>query len=242
MIYRYLVFCFAIYGASVVRAQEAPGTPILPPVSNYSSSISNPIVGDPNPTKAGKIFFSYTVTRDIHYQIRDVKGEISNKTKVSQGVVDGVLDLDCDLDKIDLPDEGKRAGVQAVSAARHTKLLNSLKEANTVSEKEDAAKKLEANYRAHYAVETEWRLKRLTELEKKLEEMRAQLKERTGSEDKYVEAAMTLAKLHAQGIAAEPPKLSDSNSQANGMTHPIMEPIPTYGIGIQSSPSGDVLR
>ena len=57
-----------------------------------------------------------------------------------------------------------------------------------------------------------WREERIAELEKRIEAMRSQVKERASSEDKYVEAAMTLAKLHAQGISAEPPKLNGSNS------------------------------
>ena len=117
------------------------------------------------------------------------------------------LDANCDLAKIDLTGDGKRAAVQAITAARHKKLLQALKDAKSEDDKVEAAKKLEENYRAHYAIETAWREERIAELEKRIEEMRSQVKERATSEDKYVEAAMTLAKLHAQGISAEPPVL-----------------------------------
>ncbi|MEQ1830802.1 MAG: hypothetical protein ABL921_32930, partial [Pirellula sp.] len=168
--------------------------------------------------KARKVTFNYNVQENVNVSVGNPNGISSVQPQVVQKTVTGELDLDCDLEKIDLPDEGKRAGVQAVTAARHPKLLQSLKEAKTESEKDEAGKKLEANYRAHYSVETDWRMKRLAELEKRLEEMRAQLKERAGSEEKYVEAAMTLAKLHAQGIVAEPPKLNGSNAQGYGTT------------------------
>ncbi len=163
-------------------------------------------------------------------------GETSYQTQAHLSAMSGELEIDCDLDKVDLPEAGKRAGVQAVTAARHPKLLQALKEAKTESEKVDAAKKLEANYRAHYAVETEWRLKSLAELEKRLEEMRAQLKERAASEEKYVEAAMTPAKLHALGIAAEPRKLKGSSSQG-GLSVPspqFTDPAPVLPMSTSS--------
>ena len=185
-------------------------------------------------SKAGKVAFTYSVNYVTKVKIQSANGETSILSEPHQKVVGGELELDCDLAKIDLPDEGKRAGVQAVTAARHIKLLGALKEAKTESEKEEASKKLEDNYRAHYAVETDWRMKRLADLEKRLEEMRAQVKERAGSEDKYVEAAMTLAKLHAQGIVAEPPKLNGSNGHAyaiqpgSNSTQPYNVAPPTY--------------
>ena len=155
-------------------------------------------------------------------------------------MVNGELELDCDLATIDLPEEGKRAGIQAVTAARHIKLLAALKEAKTDSEKEEASKKLEVNYRAHYAVETEWRMKRLAELEKRLEEMRAQVKERAGSEEKYVEAAMTLAKLHSQGIIAEPPKLNGGFNGQQPYGTPTFNTAPAYG-AMPTQSAGPVL-
>ena len=137
-----------------------------------------------------------------------VNGEKSSlPTRFEYRVLTAYLDLNCDLAKIELTGDGKRAAVQAITAARHKKLLQALKDAKSEDDKVEAAKKLEENYRAHYAIETAWREERIAELEKRIEEMRSQVKERATSEDKYVEAAMTLAKLHAQGISAEPPIL-----------------------------------
>jgi hypothetical protein len=146
------------------------------------------LVGKAADPKAAKVAFSYVVNYVTKTRLEAANGDFATRTQSHQKVVNGELELDCDLATIDLPEEGKRAGIQAVTAARHIKLLAALKEAKTDSEKEEASKKLEVNYRAHYAVETEWRMKRLAELEKRLEEMRAQVKERAGSEEKYVEA------------------------------------------------------
>ena len=225
---RYYVFCIAICVPAIAHAQSNPSgdsvtnnvnslpgvflntSDVLPGADANTSVAPTPgsLVAKAADPKAAKVAFSYVVNYVTKTAFPSANGEISTQTQTHQKVVSGELELDCDLATIDLPDEGKRAGIQAVTAARHIKLLAAMKDAKTDSEKEEASKKLEVNYRAHYAVETEWRMKRLAELEKRLEEMRAQVKERAGSEEKYVEAAMTLAKLHAQGIIAELPKLN----------------------------------
>lgn len=240
---RYTVFCFAIFGAVASAQEKLPEAKTLPDAaplgynntlynSNPSFNISpmplhgfNPLQVNSlpgfeeqaKPANKGAVTFSYIVSESVSLPtVRNPNGETSIQNQTHQKLVTGELELDCDLSKIDLPGDGTRIGVQAVTAARHNKLLQALKEAKSESEKEDAAKKLEENYRAHYAIETDWRMKRLAELEKRLEEMRSQVKERADSENKYVEAAMTLAKLHAQGIAAEPPRLTMTAPAAGG--------------------------
>lgn len=250
---RYTVFCFAIFG-TVVNAQEklpeARWLPDAAPVvySNVSNNVPIPypvawpsdnasqvntlpgLDEQASAAKKGSVSFSYMVNEIVSVPtVRNPNGETSIQNQMHQKLVTGELEVDCDLSKIDLPGDGTRIGVQAVTAARHNKMLQALKEAKTESEKEDAAKKLEENYRAHYAIETDWRMKRLAELEKRLEEMRSQVKERADSENKYVEAAMTLAKLHAQGIAAEPPRLMASPSPGGHATGSL--PTPSYATG-----------
>ena len=268
---RYYVFCIAICIPAIANAQSNPlGDPVTNRVNsllgiNQNTSDSRPhdidrhemlqpsvaptpgsLVGKAADPKAAKVAFSYVVNYVTKTRLEAANGDFATRTQSHQKVVNGELELDCDLATIDLPEEGKRAGIQAVTAARHIKLLAALKEAKTDSEKEEASKKLEVNYRAHYAVETEWRMKRLAELEKRLEEMRAQVKERAGSEEKYVEAAMTLAKLHAQGIIAEPPNLNGGlNAQQTYGTPfstvpaivPAYNAMPTQSTGYLPNPN-----
>ncbi len=254
---RYTVFCFAIFG-TVVNAQEklfeARTLPDAPPVGYSSTPIngnppfSSPIMpvqsfnpyqfqsitrneGQAKTANKGAVRFSYIVSESVSVPtVRNPNGETSVQNQTHPTLVTSELELDCDLSKIDLPGDGTRIGVQAVTAHRHNKLLQALKEAKSEPEKEDAAKKLEENYRAHYAIETDYRMKRLAELEKRLEEMRSQVKERADSENKYVEAAMTLAKLHAQGIAAEPPGLTIAAPPPRGYATSSL-PTPPYATG-----------
>ena len=258
---RYTVFCFAIFG-SVVNAQEklpeartlpdtAPvgysSTPINGNLPVYSSPIPGRSFNPPQfqslpvfpeqtkPANKGTVSFSYIVSESVSVQtVRNPNGETSTQTQMHPKQVTVELELDCDLSKIDLPGDGTRIGVQTVTAARHNKLLQALKEAKSEPDKEDAAKKLEENYRAHYAIETDYRMKRLAELEKRLEEMRSQVKERADSENKYVEAAMTLAKLHAQGIAAEPPVLTMAAPPPRGYATSSWPPF--------SDPTADAIK
>jgi len=113
--------------------------------------------------------------------------------------------VDNDLEDIELPPEGKRVAVLAVTAARHQSLLVKLKEAKTAEEKEAASLALKENYTEHYAIETWWREQKLAELESRLKELRAQVTQRQESEEKYVAAAMTIAGLWADGIGITPP-------------------------------------
>ena len=259
---RYYVFCIAICVPAIAHAQSNPSgdsvtnnvnslpgvflntSDVLPGADANTSVALTPgnLVAKAADPKAAKVAFSYAVNYVTTELVPSPNGESTTRTRTHQTVVNGELELDCDLATLNLPEEGKRAGIQAVTAARHIKLLAALKEAKTESEKEEASKKLEVNYRAHYAVETEWRTKRLAELEKRLEEMRAQVKERAGSEEKYVEAAMTLAKLHAQGIIAEPPKLNGGfNAQQPYGLMPsfstVQAYVPAYRPGLGSTPT-----
>jgi hypothetical protein len=124
---------------------------------------------------------------------------------------------DANLDELDMPPNGKRAAVLAVTAARHEDLLQKLKEAESDEDKKQAADALKANYTEHYAIETWWREQRLAELEDRLKEMQEQVKQRQEAQDKYVEAAMTIAELWAQGIAIEPPKPGSAPEPATTM-------------------------
>jgi hypothetical protein len=257
---RHYLFCIAICVPAIANAQDTPfggsvtnnvnslpgvflnTSDVLPGADANTSVAPTPgsLVGKAADPKAAKVAFSYVVNYVTKTALPSPNGEVSTRTHTHQKVVNGELELDCDLATIDLPEEGKRAGIQAVTAARHIKLLAALKGAKTESEKEEASKKLEVNYRAHYAVETEWRMKRLAELEKRLEEMRAQVKERAGSEEKYVEAAMTLAKLHSQGIIAEPPKLNGGFNGQQPYGTPTFSTAPAYG-AMPTQSAGPVL-
>lgn len=167
-----------------------------------------PSTSSPSPSTPELVTISYLEKIPV-----DPAAGAVRPSRIEYRAVNVGLEIDCDLEKLTLTGDGKRVAVQAITAARHAKLLKALKDAKSETEKEAAAKKLEENYRAHYAIETTWREERIAELEKRIEVMRAHVKERATSEDKYVEAAMTLAKLHAQGIAAEPPKLKNSNGE-----------------------------
>lgn len=262
---RHYLFCIAICVPAIANAQDTPfggsvtnnvnslpgafpnTSDVLPGADANTSVAPTPrnLVAKAADPKAAKVAFSYVVNYVTKTALPSANVEVSTQTQTHPKVVNGELELDCDLATIDLPEEGKRAGIQAVTAARHIKLLAALKEAKTDSEKEEASKKLEVNYRAHYAVETEWRMKRLAELEKRLEEMRAQVKERAGSEEKYVEAAMTLAKLHAQGIIAEPPKLNGGLNAQQVFGTPTFSTVPaimpTQSTGYLPNPNYPVL-
>lgn len=115
------------------------------------------------------------------------------------------LSLDTDIASIDLPPDGKRMAVLTITARRHQGLVIALKDAKTDEEKTRAETALRENYQEHYAVETWWRQQRLAELEEQLVELKAQVQTRTEAEEKYVDAAMTIAKLHVDGVSITPP-------------------------------------
>ena len=176
-----------------------------------------------NPTSENSVAIRYMKKSPVQEQRPRPDGTFETRTRMVYSEVSATIAIPHDddiknLDEIfkDLEGDGKLAAIQAVTAHRHSKLLQALKDAKTETEKETAAKKLEENYRAHYASETKWRLDRLADLEKRMEEMRTQVKDRAAAEEKFLEAAMTLAKLNAQGIAAEPPQLKASNQPYQG--------------------------
>ncbi len=74
---------------------------------------------------------------------------------------------------------------------------------------------------------------KLKDLETRLEEMRAQVKQREDAAEKYVEAAMTMANLHAQGISYAPPRPAPPDPQTNdypmdNFTRPISSGQPPF--------------
>ncbi|GAB5402595.1 MAG: hypothetical protein Aurels2KO_08260 [Aureliella sp.] len=112
---------------------------------------------------------------------------------------------DTDLESIDLPANGKRAAVLTLTARRHAGLLDKLKNAKTDEDKKEAESALRENYQRHYAIETWWRQQKLKKLEEELAALKAQVQKRVDSEEKYVEAAMTIAQLHIDGVSITPP-------------------------------------
>lgn len=118
------------------------------------------------------------------------------------------LDLDAadlDFEELDLPPDGKRIAVLTITARRHAKLLEDYRTADTEEEKSEAMAALKENYTEHYRIETWWRTQKLDALEAELAKMKAQVQQRVDSQDKYVEAAMTIASLHVDGISIAPP-------------------------------------
>ncbi len=125
------------------------------------------------------------------------------------------VDLKEYLERTDVPADGKRLAVLTICAQRHDKLLQALIEAKSDEDKKKASQALQENYLAHYSIESWWRREKLKDLETRLEEMRAQVKQREEAAEKYVEAAMTMANLHAQGISNAPPRPTPPDPQTN---------------------------
>lgn len=197
------------------RLVENPLGNSLPP-----ATLGSPLGNAPS---GNSLEIRYMKKTPVDYQIARPDRTIETKTRMVYSEVSATIAIphDDDIKNLDelfkeLEGDGKRAAIQAVTTHRHGKLLQALKDAKTEADREQAAKKLEENYRAHYAGETKWRLDRLADLEKRMEEMRTQVKDRAAAEEKFLEAAMTLAKLNAQGIAAEPPQLKASNQSYQG--------------------------
>lgn len=202
----------------------APNPRLVENPQTFGNSLPPATLGGPigNASRENVVEIRYMKKTPVQEQRPRPDGTVETRTRVvySEAAATIAIPHDDDIKNLDeifkeLEGDGKRAAIQAVTAHRHGKLLQALKDAKSETEKEAAAKKLEENYRAHYASETKWRLDRLAELEKRMEEMRSQVKERAAAEEKFLEAAMTLAKLNAQGIAAEPPQLKASNSSYN---------------------------
>ncbi len=185
---------FNPYGpASGDLEKNTPGTPFPVPSTSAAGQHS------------GAIQIHYTIRRPVTHEFRGPDGK---DVKVQRYVFEtrsAEIDKDDDLKQLDLPPEGKRAAVLAVTAARHAGLLDNLKAAKTPEEKEEHSLALKENYTEHYAIETWWREQKLAELEARLKELRAQVTQRQESEEKYVAAAMTIAELWADGIGITPP-------------------------------------
>ncbi len=149
---------------------------------------------------------------------------------------------DADLETLNLPDDGKRAAVLTLTARRHAGLLEELKKAETDEEKKEAEIALRENYQKHYAIETWWRQQKLKKLEEELAALKAQVQKRVDSEEKYVEAAMTIAQLHIDGVSITPPvpaaPTQSSGSVPRGVYSPYYsaDPLPMQEMGALSSP------
>ena len=208
--------CIAQQGLQLHPLGDAPtfdaNTP--PPLSDAPTSSANTpnarsnaeAVLTPVSDEAKTVQVRYVIERPVVESVRQ-GGKVIKVTRYVKEVQSSQMDLDTNLDELDLPPDGKRAAVLAVTAARHEDLLQKLKAAEDDEEKtKEAAEALKTNYTEHYAIETWWREQRLAELEKRLKEMRDQVQQRQAAQEKYVEAAMTIAELWAQGIAIAPPK------------------------------------
>ncbi len=207
--------CIAQQGLQLHPLGDAPtfdaNTP--PPLSDAPTSSANTpnarsnaeAVLTPVSDEAKTVQVRYVIERPVVESVRQ-GGKVIKVTRYVKEVQSSQMDLDTNLDELDLPPDGKRAAVLAVTAARHEGLLNELKEAEGDEEKKEAADALKTNYTEHYAIETWWREQRLAELEERLKEMREQVQQRQEAQEKYIDAAMTIAELWAQGIAIAPPK------------------------------------
>ncbi len=182
-------------------------------------------VSDENPF----VEVHYVVERPVTKQISQ-GGKVVKVTRYVREVRSKRVAVDANLEELDLPPDGKRAAVLAVTAARHEGLLKKLKEAESDEEKKEAADALKTNYTEHYAIETWWREQKLAELEERLTELREQVQQREESQEKYVDAAMTIAELWAEGIAIAPPKPNSAPEYGNTAT-PNIPVLPPPGPG-----------
>ncbi len=131
-----------------------------------------------------------------------------------------VLDADLGVD-------GTRSAVLQLTAARHPILLEKLKAADE-SKKELILTALRKNYEAHYAIETWWRNKKLAALEEQMAALRMGIDQRNDNQAKYVDAAVTIARLHSDGVSAAPPIPSSGQPQQRmGFGVPV-QPSPYY--------------
>ena len=157
--------------------------------------------------------FSQTITisvpskREIVEEFQTPNG-VQRRTREITAFEAHSFDIDQDLSKLKLDPTAERAVVTAITVARHQGLVAKLKSAESEDERKSALDALRENYVSHYSIETKYRESKLAELEKKLKKLRDELKQRSDSQEKYVEAAMTIAELHAAGIAIQPPSLS----------------------------------
>jgi hypothetical protein len=204
---------------------SSPGDVASPAAPADSAGILNPIS-----VEATEIEIRYAVEKPVIETFIE-NGKPTQVTRYVREERVAKIDVNANLDELDLPVDGKRAAVLAITAARHEGLLQKLKGAEGDEEKTAAAEALKANYTEHYAIETWWREQRLADLEKRLEELRAQVKQRQEAQEKYIDAAMTIAELWADGIAIAPPKPSPPADRAPATTYPppSSNAYPAYG-------------
>jgi hypothetical protein len=104
------------------------------------------------PVEATTITTQYVVERPVVETVQQ-GGKVVELTRYVQEIQTTEIDLDANLEELDLPPDGKRAAVLAVTAARHQGLLNELKAAEGDEEKmKEASEALKANYTKHYAM------------------------------------------------------------------------------------------
>ncbi|HJN08149.1 MAG TPA: hypothetical protein QF564_05610 [Pirellulaceae bacterium] len=200
-------------------------TPVLAtPVSPSAEIPKNEAVSVATPAQF--VEFQYTIRRPVTTSTQMPHGKIAQIVRYVFDTQSIRVNIADDLKDLELPPEGKRVAVLAVTAARHQGLLEKLNAAETPEEKEAASLALKENYTEHYAIETWWREQKLSELETRLQELRVQVTQRQESEEKYVSAAMTIAGLWADGIGITPPT---PNRQPVGppTSLPLPGPIPT---------------
>lgn len=194
----------ATVGAILLTAIGASGLALEQQISSpptFDAYSPSPV--DPD---SSAVQITYTEQRETERGGSDTPQFVTESKTVT-------LPLDTDLDELDLPPNGKRTAVLAVTAARHQELLKKLKEADTEEAKEKAVAALEDNYTRHYAIETWWREQKLAGLEERLAELRAQVEQRREAQTKYVEATMTIAQLWVDGIGIAPPVPRASTDQ-----------------------------
>lgn len=200
-----------------------PGPGAAPPFldEGTTSPPSDATTLSPSSNEAATVQVRYVIERPVVETIHQ-NGKIIQVTRYVRETLATQIALDANLDELDLPAGGKRAAVLAVTAARHEGLLQNLKAVEGDEEKtKEAADALKTNYTEHYAIETWWREQRLAELEERLKEMRDQVQQRQAAQEKYIEAAMTIAELWAQGIAIAPPKPGSAPEHG-----PMAPPVP----------------
>jgi len=208
-----------------------PANPILTPepsarptpLSNAVPNISS-VQGTGARDNPESIQIQFYIERPVVETHRTADGRVVQTKRITREARTVQINIDDDLKKHDLPPDGKRAAVLAITAARHTRLLDDLKAAKTPEEKKLCSEALKENYTEHYAIETWWREQKLANVEARLAELRAQVTQRQESEERYVAAAMTIAELWADGIGITPPAPSRQPTVVSN--HNTFVPLP----------------
>jgi hypothetical protein len=225
---------FAPSSTTVLREDSEPAA--FDSVPRFEPSTQDALPTESPPKASQSIEVHYTIQLPVTETVRRPDGKVSQITRYVVQTRAARFDIEADLKKLDIPPEGKRAAVLAVTAARHPGLLEKLKAAKTPEEKESCSKALKENYTEHYAIETWWREEKLAQLEARLSVLREQVSQRQDSEEKYVAAAMTIAELWADGIGITPPTPSRLPNASPTVLPQAYSPV--YGNGRPIGPYG----